>query len=695
MTAPAPWKWKWQAMATVLLAVAFYAFCPVASVVSRPFLDQAEAVTGHLTPGDPSSGAPASFTWIAYPLGLALEAARRSDGSGSPAIFESRVGLVVAHVLRLLWSILAALVVVMALRLLRLLARSTEAEPGPAEWAPVAIGRPGQISAGVLVILLLSAPALTLSVRGLFPALPAALLLLLAAGELAGPLGKAAVIRMGLIAGALLAWFPFAWPAVPLLLLALILRRDGAPSILIFLTLALFLGLVLEPSHILHPGRILPGMAAGWRREGGWSGPGGSGLLGLLSLSAWIGPAAWAFCMLGILFVPLRGKRSVALFLGGLWLSQILLPALTGVRRPGGAQIAIAPLAAVWSSLALVSWPAKGRGRRVLAAALAVALAASCIPQRIALETRARRGASLDRSAWTELAGRIGPRTLWLADRTSGAAPADCGAGGLLERGLILPRDSRNPGRYDFSYWPRWYAGFQWVLLSSARVKENLTRPGAAVPQAFYRALESQGTLEREWGRGDDAGLRLYRLDEGSGWHRPLTADELRLIDGGPNLTWFISELGGLYLDAGDLPTAELLFRQGTEWDPHAAGLYNNLGAVYLRRGDLEEAGRAFEEGLKQSPNSVELLLNLARACSGEKLYPRAEGLLRRVITLRPEYPDAHYELGRVFMAQGKDDQARRAFTHYLELDPQTTRRPQIEAALQQLLTTPAKKGRP
>jgi Flp pilus assembly protein TadD len=78
-------------------------------------------------------------------------------------------------------------------------------------------------------------------------------------------------------------------------------------------------------------------------------------------------------------------------------------------------------------------------------------------------------------------------------------------------------------------------------------------------------------------------------------------------------------------------------------------------------------------------------------ACARARLYPRAEMVLRRAVELRPEYAPGHYELGRAFFAQEKNDLARRAFTRFLELDPASPRRAAVEEALRHMERSEAK----
>jgi len=539
---------------------------------------------------------------------------------------------------------------------------------------------------------LLASPVLAFGTAHLLPAMPAALL----AGELLfralrpeaerGGRSSGGVVWTGLLGGLLLGWFPFTWPVVALALLLFRVRGAGWGGTVSAAAVALFLGLALDPIRLQEPARLLARVAGVWRREGGWGGPGGPGLAGFLALAGGLGAVAW-------LLWPLaaargwRTDRGRLLAGAGVWALLVLLPAATGVRRPGSVQWAAAPWLLAWGMGAAFAWGrSTGRGRRAgIAAApallLAVAVIAGALPSRLALQRRGEEAVALLDAVRADLRARLGPGALCVSEAP--VAPGEEDA--LARRVFLLPRDSRHPERYDFAYWPRWFAGFRWVLLSSARVRENLGRPSAAAPRHFYAAVQSDGTLEREWGSGSGEGYRLYRIRDDAGWAQPLTHEELEEVRGGPELTWFLAQLGDRYVQAEALRTAETLFQAGLRWDPEAAGMYNNLGSVYLRLGDVPEAGRTFEAGLQRDPDSFELTLNLGIACSAQGLFERGEKVLRQATTLRPEHAPAHYELGRVFLAQGKDDLARMALERTLALDPAYPRRAEIESVLKRL----------
>jgi len=736
-------------------------------------LRHAQAIIDALPPGASSPDFPPHTTWIAYPLGAAQWIAGGLSRAASRQAYLRDTASGWLEVLKICWAALAALAVVLTGFLA--FARS----PGVRSERAIA----GVVASG----LLLAGAAWAEAVAYLSPAVPASLLLLLFLAEALGGFGTGAAapapaapaaeaivarrgrfapeLRSGVLAGALVAWFPFLWPAVVLISVPLMLRLRRAGSVVLFVLAALVATAALQPAWLLHPATAwLRGLTV-WQREGGWRGTPGAeeGVWAFLSSATAVGPAAVAVGLAGTLAILLlEHPRARALrddprrwlppvMLAVVWLTLVLLPAAGGVRRPGAVQNVAAPLLALWAALSLATvrlvW-------RLPAAALVVAgvlLMISPLPGRVLREQRRALVENLRSTVAAELPRWIPRDALWLSDRPVYGAPdplehrADAGSGGPfatsatpssgepiaesageasgLEEGegaavaaertskepvgeagteqalrrnvFVVPRDSRNPDRYDYVYWPRWFAGFRYVLLSSTEVRGNLAREEARAPRHFYNALESEAELVAEWGRGDDLGLRLYRVREDAAWRKPLTAAELAEVRGSPRLSWFINSLGSLYARAGDLETAELLFESGCAWDSASVSLRCNLGGVYASQGRLAEAATLFEAGLRREPRSFELLYNFGQICRRAGIYGRAEDLLRRAVGQRPDYAPAHYELARVFLAQEKKVLAMMALEHFVRLQAPSPARAEGEELLRQLRAQAAGPPRP
>jgi tetratricopeptide (TPR) repeat protein len=103
--------------------------------------------------------------------------------------------------------------------------------------------------------------------------------------------------------------------------------------------------------------------------------------------------------------------------------------------------------------------------------------------------------------------------------------------------------------------------------------------------------------------------------------------------------------------------------------------------------GDFEKARAAAAEGLSSAPDDVELL-RLAGRAGVETGAPDAVDQLTKVSELQPESTDAWRDLADALAAEGRTDEAERAFQKVLELEPED------EAALSALGHTAFQAGR-
>ncbi len=167
--------------------------------------------------------------------------------------------------------------------------------------------------------------------------------------------------------------------------------------------------------------------------------------------------------------------------------------------------------------------------------------------------------------------------------------------------------------------------------------------------------------------------------------------------------------LGKAYRDLGQLELAQAAFRRAVVLDPASASAHNNLGNVNFRLGDCAGAEFQLAQAVTLAPRSLsavsqlaivlfecddvvgsipyfEKALTLDGAVFAPPLYTylaraylaqgRHEDAVRRAqqgALLPPESADAHYHLGRAYVARnaaGDTEAARRAFERALELDP-------------------------
>lgn len=122
-------------------------------------------------------------------------------------------------------------------------------------------------------------------------------------------------------------------------------------------------------------------------------------------------------------------------------------------------------------------------------------------------------------------------------------------------------------------------------------------------------------------------------------------------------------------MDRGETETAEHLFRQAIDLEPHMAAALTNLGNLVYRQGETDEARRLYERALEHDPSQAEARYNLANLLDdlGETDLAIAE--LRKVCAAAPDFADAHYNLGLMLAQVGGSAQAKQYLERYLELD--------------------------
>ncbi len=213
----------------------------------------------------------------------------------------------------------------------------------------------------------------------------------------------------------------------------------------------------------------------------------------------------------------------------------------------------------------------------------------------------------------------------------------------------------------------------------------------------YAAALESATRYAQLAPNSGDAkkisGLSRYMLGDPAGAERDLLTATQRL----PRDFESIYYLGRLYFTRTDLTAALQAFQRALELDPHSVKAYNhlgqtyeglaqfdlakeayrksmaleqqqaagsewpylNLGALLLTEGDTAEAIRLLTEALARNPSSLQVKVKLGTALAAAQRYEEASAQLEAAVKADPKDPDAHYQLGRLLLKQGKTAEAR------------------------------------
>lgn len=125
--------------------------------------------------------------------------------------------------------------------------------------------------------------------------------------------------------------------------------------------------------------------------------------------------------------------------------------------------------------------------------------------------------------------------------------------------------------------------------------------------------------------------------------------------------------------EAGDLSTAEDLFRQAVALDPNDAAAQNNLGRVLMIQKDQrpEEAEEAFRKAIELSPTLAMPHSNLGSLLlvKGPEHYVEAEELLLKAIALDPTLKLAYFNLLYLYRLTGRDEDLVQTAERAVQLD--------------------------
>ncbi len=97
---------------------------------------------------------------------------------------------------------------------------------------------------------------------------------------------------------------------------------------------------------------------------------------------------------------------------------------------------------------------------------------------------------------------------------------------------------------------------------------------------------------------------------------------------------------------------------------------YYNLGYAYALQGDLEEAAWAFRQATKMNPKFSVAFNNLSWCLWQLGKYAEAIEMLERAVVVDTKSLDALLNLGMVYAATGRYEDARKKFEQMLEVAP-------------------------
>jgi tetratricopeptide (TPR) repeat protein len=122
-----------------------------------------------------------------------------------------------------------------------------------------------------------------------------------------------------------------------------------------------------------------------------------------------------------------------------------------------------------------------------------------------------------------------------------------------------------------------------------------------------------------------------------------------KIVERIPNSYFVRSNLGAVQIEGGKLSAAEVALKKAVEINGGDSYAYTNLGIAYSRQGKFGEAIGALQKAIASDEEDA-VAHNYLGACLGQReQWNEAETQLKRAIELKPEYPDAHFNLAVLY----------------------------------------------
>lgn len=133
--------------------------------------------------------------------------------------------------------------------------------------------------------------------------------------------------------------------------------------------------------------------------------------------------------------------------------------------------------------------------------------------------------------------------------------------------------------------------------------------------------------------------------------------------------------LGARLLEQGQGQDAIHFLEQALELDPESVPVLINLGGAYVMTGRHKKARPLLEAARDHEPHNPMIWLNLGAAYLGNPALASPEQQMQAIaafekaIELNPAIPNAHYNLGLIFVDRGDDDLAAAAFRQAIRVN--------------------------
>jgi tetratricopeptide (TPR) repeat protein len=209
----------------------------------------------------------------------------------------------------------------------------------------------------------------------------------------------------------------------------------------------------------------------------------------------------------------------------------------------------------------------------------------------------------------------------------------------------------------------------QRIGLDMAEVNFTL-KPGstAEISDADRKKIEARNAAIRG---AFDEGVKLGN----EGKYDEAIAKFNEVIASLPKCTECYANIGEFYSRKKEYDQAEAAYKKALEINPSFAPAYSGLATLYNQQKKFKEAQEMSALATKNTTEgggtvSAETLFNQGAIAWNSNNFKEAEEKFAAAVKTKPEYADAHFMLGKVYINLGKLAEAAAEFETYLKLAP-------------------------
>jgi Tfp pilus assembly protein PilF len=133
------------------------------------------------------------------------------------------------------------------------------------------------------------------------------------------------------------------------------------------------------------------------------------------------------------------------------------------------------------------------------------------------------------------------------------------------------------------------------------------------------------------------------------------------------------NSMGLIMMRQGNINGADNAFSRALSIDPEYVNALVNSGVIHYRKGEFMNAAETFIKALEIKPADVRIIMNTGAAflALGDI---RAADFYSKITPSEPEYPDALFSLGILYMKNGNNNKAEKYFLSAMKNKPENSR---------------------